>query len=41
MPKSDQDEETARKRDEVIKRMHATPPKPHKPAKVKPAKGKK
>jgi hypothetical protein len=31
------EEETARRRDEVIRRMLNTPPKPHKPAAEKPA----
>lgn len=44
LPEDDQfpDEEAARRRDEVVKRMIATPPQPHKPPSPKqPAKAKK
>ncbi len=37
-PEDYSDEETARRRDEVIRRMLNTPPKPHKPAAEKPKK---
>jgi hypothetical protein len=37
MAKSD-DEDVARRRDEVLRRMIATPPKPHKAMKRRPAK---